>query len=149
MKGVIGHSPKSLLTSELILCIEREWACRGVLTKMDFLRTRLAVYAATRCKDEPANSKPLADVSQGEHTSIVATVCETDIEVARWITDKPCYPYHSIATSQMRQHFVSVRNIDLQATEIRMIAKWTQGVVTKPEGINRYNLNSLAYQMST
>jgi hypothetical protein len=112
---------------------------------MDYVGTRLAIYAATRCKDEPVDSKPLTDVSQSKNTSIVTTVCKADIEVASRIPDEPGYPYHGVTTSQMRQHFISVRNIDLQAAKVRMIAKWTQALVTKPERINRYNLDSLAY----
>jgi hypothetical protein len=116
---------------------------------MDYVGTRLAIYAATGCENEPVNSKPLADVSQSKNTSIVATVCKAYIEVASGIPDEPGYPYHSITAPKMRQYLISVRNIDLQATEVRMILEWTQAVVAEPERINRYNLDSLADQMDT
>jgi hypothetical protein len=82
------------------------------------------------------DSKPLADMSQSYNTSIVTTICKTDIEIASGIPDESGHPYHGIAASQMWQHFVSMRNINLQAAEVWMIAKWKQGIITKPMGIN-------------
>jgi hypothetical protein len=88
-------------------------------------------------------------VSYSESTAIVAAICESDIEVTSGISDEPGCPYHSFTATQMRKNFIPMWNVDLDAVEIRVATKRTQGVIAKPVCINRYDFKPLVDQMGT
>src|SRR3978361_1690204 len=99
---------------------------------MGHFGTRLSVDATAGCKDEPADPQPFANVSESQHTAIVAVVGKTNIEITSWISDEPRHPYHRFTTAEMRYYFGAVWNVDFQAAEARVTAKRTQSVVAEP-----------------
>jgi hypothetical protein len=116
---------------------------------MGYFGTRLSIDATAGCKNESADSEPFADVGKGKHTAIVAAIGKADIEIASWISDETCNPYHGFTTAQVRYYLVAVGNVDFQAAEKWVTAKWTQSVVAEPVCINRYNFEPLADKKST
>src|SRR5260370_12928090 len=110
MKGIVGHRSQGFLTSKLVLRVARQRASDRLFVKVADFRARPAIHAAAGRENEPADSQPLADMSQGENAKVIAAVCKLNIDLACGVPDEAANPYHTFTPPQKRQHFICVSN---------------------------------------